>query len=105
MTLKYGQCVGLGVDLVAKLVSVSEKWLKKLVITFFLVFNSSRAGIFVKLTETPLKISGSATVVAFCFMTRWSLILFFFSLIRAVFYGHSTFPTSLKSFFHVFCVI
>jgi len=72
MTLKYGQCVGLEVDLVAKLVSVSEKWLKAgddlFFFFFFLVFNSSWASVFVKL-KPPLKISGSATALgieSFC---------------------------------------
>ena len=46
-----------------------------------------------------------AFLVAFCFITCWSLIIFFFPLVKAVFYGHSTFPASLKSFFHVVCVI
>jgi len=57
ITLKYGQSVGLGVELVAKFVSVSEKWLKKLVMTFFLVFTSSWADVFVHEAETPYKIS------------------------------------------------
>jgi len=45
--LKYGQTVGLGVVQVAKLVSVSEKWLKKLVMTFvfFWSSNASWAGV------------------------------------------------------------
>ena len=61
ITLKYGQCVGVGVLLVSKLVAVSEKAgddlfiffiFFKFLFKFFSVFTSSLAGMFVKLKPT-----------------------------------------------------
>ena len=58
ITLKYGQCVGLGAVLKGKLAAASKKAGDDL----FFVFTSSLAGVFVKL-KPSLKISRSATVV------------------------------------------
>ena len=60
IALSHGQCVDVGVLVLAKLVSVHEKWLLKMVMTFF--WSSTQAGLPICQAETPLKISRYATV-------------------------------------------
>ena len=48
---------------------------------------------------------GHIYVVAFCFITHWSLILFFFPLVRAFYCAYFTFTAIFIAFFQAVCVI